>query len=54
MSPEMSSKEAKEGFSGKSADIWALATTFWAFSFLEVPFGGNTATKILENIKNQE
>ena len=54
MSPEMCQKGDKEGFSGKNADIWALAVTFWAFTFLLVPFSGDTIAGILENVKNEE
>lgn len=51
MPPEACDKEtAKDGYSGKAADIWALGITFYAFAYLNVPFTGCSVPDILKNI----
>ncbi|CAD8092971.1 unnamed protein product [Paramecium sonneborni] len=55
MPPEACNKEtAKDGYSGKAADIWALGITFFAFTYLSVPFTGNSIPDILKNISSNE
>lgn len=53
MPPEACDKEkVKDGYSGKSADIWALGVTFYAFAFLNVPFNGDTVPEMMDTIVN--
>ncbi|CAK83622.1 unnamed protein product (macronuclear) [Paramecium tetraurelia] len=55
MPPEACDKEtAKDGYSGRAADIWALGITFFAFTYLNVPFTGNNIPDILKNISQNE
>ncbi|CAD8088420.1 unnamed protein product [Paramecium primaurelia] len=55
MPPEACNKEtAKDGYSGRAADIWALGITFFAFTYLSVPFTGNNIPDILKNISQNE
>ncbi|CAD8082598.1 unnamed protein product [Paramecium sonneborni] len=55
MPPEACDKEtAKDGYSGKAADIWALGITFFAFTYLSVPFTGDSIPDILKNISQNE
>ncbi|CAD8162670.1 unnamed protein product [Paramecium octaurelia] len=55
MPPEACNKEtAKDGYSGRAADIWALGVTFYAFTYLTVPFTGNSIPDILKNISENE
>lgn len=44
----------KKGYSGKMTDIWALGVTFYAFSFLKVPFTGDNVSDLIQKIKNEE
>ena len=43
MPPEACDKDqVKKGYSGKAADIWSLGVTFYSFTFLDVPFKGES------------
>lgn len=53
MSPE-SQKQVNKGFSGKAADIWALGVTFYAFTFLILPFDDENLDKIMKSIQTQK
>jgi [calcium/calmodulin-dependent protein kinase] kinase len=51
MPPEACDKDqVKKGYSGKSADVWALGVTFYCFIYLQVPFTGDNLIEILSNI----
>lgn len=53
MPPEACDRQrVKEGYSGKAADIWALGVTFYAFTYLQVPFNGNNVSDMMQNIVN--
>ena len=55
MPPEShDSKSISKGYSGKAADIWALAVTFYAFTFLELPFFEDDIEKTLKTIKTKK
>lgn len=54
MAPELLDSENKITISGKQADIWSLGVTFFAFTFLKVPFYGANVFELLENIKGKE
>jgi len=54
MSPEMLDASKSSDVQGKPIDIWSLGVTFYAFTFLKVPFFGNNLLEIIENIKTQE
>jgi [calcium/calmodulin-dependent protein kinase] kinase len=55
MPPEACDKDkVKLGFSGKSADVWALGVTFFCFTFLEVPFNGDNISELFERISKAE
>lgn len=41
-------------FDGKSADIWSLGITLFAFVFGDVPFKSQTIPVLYEQIKNEE
>ena len=47
-------KGEKGGYSGKSADIWALGVTLFALTFTVLPFDGNSISEIRNNIQNSE
>lgn len=52
MPPEACNKDqVKKGYSGKAADIWSLGITFYAFTFLTVPFLGESIVEISEKIQ---
>lgn len=53
MSPESQKIEGK-GFSGKAADIWALGVTFYAFTFLILPFDDSSLDKMMKLIQTQK
>ena len=53
MSPEMLDA-SKTDIQGKPTDVWSLGITFYAFTFLKVPFFGTNLLEIIENIKTQE
>ena len=53
MSPESQAAMASKGFSGKAADIWALGVTFYAFTFLELPFDDENLDKIIKSIQSK-
>jgi [calcium/calmodulin-dependent protein kinase] kinase len=42
MAPETLSAEKNQGYSGRAADLWSLGVTFFAFTFLAVPFNGDS------------
>lgn len=53
MPPEACDKDqVKKGYSGKRADIWSLGVTFYSFTFLDVPFKGESFGQIFDNILN--
>ena len=55
MSPESQKTFSfTKGYSGKAADIWALGVTFYAFTFLELPFDNENLDKIMKSIQNQK
>ena len=54
MSPESQAAMASKGFSGKAADIWALGVTFYAFTFLELPFDDENLDKIIKSIQSKK
>ena len=54
MAPEIFNKALlKEGYSGRSADMWALGVTFYAFAYLTVPFNGATVQEIMDNAQHK-
>ena len=54
MSPETLSSKNKNGFSGKSSDIWSLGVTFYAFYYLELPFYASSLNAIIETITKKK
>lgn len=54
MAPELLENEKKIKISGQQADIWSLGVTFYAFTFLKVPFYGANVFELLENIKEKK
>ena len=51
MAPEMfTTTISAEGYSGKAADIWSLGVTFYALTFLSVPFNGDSVPELTDNI----
>ena len=56
MAPELCDHKVttEGGVSGKLADVWALGITFWAFTFLKVPFIADDVMGIMEAIKKAE
>lgn len=47
-------KSKTEGYSGKSADIWALGITFYAMMFLKLPFYHDNLIKLMEMIEKDK
>lgn len=55
MPPEACSvDQVKKGYSGKAADIWSLGVSFFCFTYLRVPFNGDTLPEILACIGEAE
>jgi [calcium/calmodulin-dependent protein kinase] kinase len=46
MAPEMLASVNPEGYSGKAADIWSFGVTMFAFSFLKIPFSGDSVPEL--------
>jgi [calcium/calmodulin-dependent protein kinase] kinase len=47
MAPEMLTKDKNLSYSGKAADVWSLGITFYAFTFLRVPFTAYNVTDLI-------
>ncbi len=54
MSPEICNVNTSQKASGKLGDVWALGITFYCFTFLDIPFNGESIPDIMENIQNKE
>ena len=54
-SPEMvDAKKSKDGYSGKSFDIWGMGISFYCFTYLKLPYFKSNINELINKIKSAE
>lgn len=54
LSPEITMSDSNEKYSGRMADVWALATTFYCFTFHRLPFWDENIVELFRKIESTE